>query len=583
VLLTAAILIPVLLRGWYPHDEGALGQAAERVLHGEVPHRDFDEIYTGLLTYWHALAFRLGGVASSTLRWPLFGLALGWAALLHRVAMRAMPGWAALLVVGASVLWSVPNYPAPMPSWYNLFFATAGLYALVRWRETDRAHWALLAGLAGGLSFLVKLSGVAFVIGAGLVLVLGTIDRGRGRSGRGGFVVVAAGLLTVLAVLWRPLAAADPRVLARLWLPLALLCVGVLVAEWRSPVRTADRVRALRQAFVPFLTGAAVPVLLWGVYLATVGALDDTLRAVFVTSFRRVDSAAVLPPTLDHLLGTAIVALALIPRAPRAAWLAAAAVAAAGGALLLQSGSSYAAYRGLWFVAWGLPILAAGWAVALLIAPTLRREPTTDLALTVTCVAIAILLVEFPFAAPIYTLYALPLTLLALAMLVRVGAPPAPPALVVLGLLIAVGALRLYPGGVPRLGFHFAVTPDSVPFAHPRSGLRMSPDDVSQYTALLGSIEELAPGRTLWAGPDAPEVYFLSGVPNRTRTMFDFLDDSPTATLPLAARVHRAGATLVVINTAPSFSARPREDELALLRARYPHERTHPGFVVLWQ
>jgi hypothetical protein len=175
------------------------------------------------------------------------------------------------------------------------------------------------------------------------------------------------------------------------------------------------------------------------------------------------------------------------------------------------------------------------------------------------------------------------LTLLALALLLRVGAPPAPPALVVLGLLIAVGALRLYPGGVPRLGFHFAVTPDSVTLAHPRSGLRMSPDDVSQYTALLGSIEELAPGRTLWAGPDAPEVYFLSGVPNRTRTMFDFLDDSPTATLPLAARVHRAGATLVVVKTAPSFSARPSEDALAQLRARYPHERTHPGFVVLWQ
>ena len=28
-------------RGWIPHDEGLLGQAAVRVLTGELPHRDF--------------------------------------------------------------------------------------------------------------------------------------------------------------------------------------------------------------------------------------------------------------------------------------------------------------------------------------------------------------------------------------------------------------------------------------------------------------------------------------------------------------------------------------------------------------
>ncbi|MEM7349697.1 MAG: hypothetical protein AAF657_02750, partial [Acidobacteriota bacterium] len=29
--------------GWIPHDEGMLGQCAERLLQGELPHRDFDE------------------------------------------------------------------------------------------------------------------------------------------------------------------------------------------------------------------------------------------------------------------------------------------------------------------------------------------------------------------------------------------------------------------------------------------------------------------------------------------------------------------------------------------------------------
>jgi len=49
-------------RGWVPHDEGLLGQSAERLLAGQLPHRDFDEVYTGGLSYLHALAFEVGGV-----------------------------------------------------------------------------------------------------------------------------------------------------------------------------------------------------------------------------------------------------------------------------------------------------------------------------------------------------------------------------------------------------------------------------------------------------------------------------------------------------------------------------------------
>ena len=47
---------------WVPHDEGALAQSAERTAHGQLPHRDFEELYTGGLTQVNALAFRVLGV-----------------------------------------------------------------------------------------------------------------------------------------------------------------------------------------------------------------------------------------------------------------------------------------------------------------------------------------------------------------------------------------------------------------------------------------------------------------------------------------------------------------------------------------
>ena len=59
---SAVYIYPFVDRGWVPHDEGLIGQSAERVLSGQLPHRDFDETYTGGLSYLHAVAFKLAGV-----------------------------------------------------------------------------------------------------------------------------------------------------------------------------------------------------------------------------------------------------------------------------------------------------------------------------------------------------------------------------------------------------------------------------------------------------------------------------------------------------------------------------------------
>jgi hypothetical protein len=62
---------------WVPHDEGTLGLSAERVLQGELPHRDFDD-YTGGLTFVHALAFREIGISSGSMRVVLFAFFVLW-------------------------------------------------------------------------------------------------------------------------------------------------------------------------------------------------------------------------------------------------------------------------------------------------------------------------------------------------------------------------------------------------------------------------------------------------------------------------------------------------------------------------
>ena len=131
----------------------------------------YDDIYTGGLAYLHAAFFSIGSHTSSTLRMPLFLFALPWVAALYAIARRFVPPIGAALVVVTAVVWSVPNYPASVPSWFNLFFATFGALALLRGLESGRRRWFVLAGVAGGISFLFKLSGIFYLLGGGIALM----------------------------------------------------------------------------------------------------------------------------------------------------------------------------------------------------------------------------------------------------------------------------------------------------------------------------------------------------------------------------------------------------------------------------
>ncbi|HUB28036.1 MAG TPA: hypothetical protein VL967_00005, partial [Terracidiphilus sp.] len=121
VLLIAGLYVgPRIGKGWVPADDGTLGQSAVRVLQGQLPHRDYAEIYTGGLSMLHALAFRVLGVNLMTLRVCVFLFFLLWLPAVYYIALRFTSPLGAGLTTLLAVSWSFPNYPAAMPSWYNL-------------------------------------------------------------------------------------------------------------------------------------------------------------------------------------------------------------------------------------------------------------------------------------------------------------------------------------------------------------------------------------------------------------------------------------------------------------------------------
>ena len=81
---------------------------------------------------------------------------------------------------------------------------------------------------------------------------------------------------------------------------------------------------------------------------------------------------------------------------------------------------------------------------------------------------------------------------------------------------------------------------------------------------------QLAPGEATLAFPDAPEVYFLSGLRNPTGVLFDFFDEDDGRVERVLATLDEHDVGVVVIKLNPSFSGRPPPDLMQELEARYP-------------
>ncbi len=596
LVLSGGILFAFRNRGWYPHDEGALGQSAERVLQGEVPHRDFAEPYTGALSYLHAAAFSVMGVRLTSLRMVVFLAATVWAWGLFHLGMRftSPPGAAILALV--AVVWSVPNYPASMPSWYNLFLATFGTLALARWIDDRQRRWLMLAGFLGGLSFLVKLSGLFFLIGAALFLVeasRGAKDASEAqvpRSAQGGRLMVTLILGLVMLMVWRPIAPLSPRFVVHFGMPVGFVVVGLAWREWSSPSTSLpERLAQLLRVGVPLAAGAAIAIVPALVAFAGAGALHAWYEGVFVDPFRRLDYANLPPPRLWVLV--AVIPLLLVlrplsdPAAPR--WrtlsLVLAVLAVAG---LVASALHDVPHRLVWQSLRGLvPVIGAVTAIVLVVPDKFGWKENRRLQVVLLgSVVVTTALVQFPYGSPIYFLYIAPLVILAAAAII--SAEDRTPILiqgVVAGFYLLFGALLVIPGAPFSIGSSFNGWIRTERLNLPRAGLSVQPYEVTQYETLIAKLREVSKDRPIWAGPDAPEVYFLGAFRNQTRTLFDFLESSGAMERDLLTMLESKGVGALAINHHPDFTPPLTAETLAEVSRRYPNADTLARFIVRWR
>ena len=608
-LASIVLLASRLHTGFLPEDDPSLSQLAERTLQGELPNVDFHDNFTGGLSYLDALALRMFGVRMLSPRIILLLFFVPWIAAVWYIASRIASPLNVALVTLLAAAWSVPVYPTPFGSWYNLYFATFGTAALFRYIETRRRHWLFWAGLCGGLSFVAKIFALYFFAAAALFFIFDEQDESaHNASPRTTWspysIFVSAGLVAfVLALIKLIRSGESGRSLAtslplyfHFVLPAAALSLLLVVREWSTP-RTASlaRFRALGWRAGYFAIGAVIPIAIFLIPYWRRHAVAKLLINLMLSS-ARLQHTSFSPPGNSIALLCLPVLLVLWANAEyrstraRAATIAALSIALG---LLLLAVRGHLLASGLVFFSMSqlLPLLVVIGAVALL-RERITGEAARERLLLLLAVATTLALFQFPIAAPIYFCLVAPFVWLALVAVGEAIADSrrdlsllAP----VLVFYLLFGLFVILPGQFYRS--YFDNRPEAALTLPRAQGFIGDQAMVEIYDQAIPEVLRHAGDAPIYAGPDSPGFYFLAGRRNPTPIYMDFLAGDDAQPQRILDAIDRNGVKAVAINhdgTYPGFSpynpsGPPPPELLEGLRKRFPNATVIGYFEIRWK
>ena len=607
--------------GWIPHDEGLMAQTAERVLRGELPHRDFDDTYTGGIAMMHAAAFHVLGTDLYSMRVVLLLFGIAVIPAIYYIAYQVASPTIAAFATWTAIAWSLPNYFAPLPSWYNLFFAIFGTCALLRFIDSGRHRWLVLAGVLGGCSILIKIVGLYYVAGSLLFLLFReqevaheTISHpsiwGNGIRRRPGLypfaLSVAVGMFVaaVILLIRRRFTWMDAILFV---VPSLALGTVVWVNEWRpESYSSISRWRNALITLVVFVVGVCIPLAVFLVPYVATGSLFELYHGVFISPQKRLDLVSHALPAASSLIALMPVALVLLIQLPRNSILNGSlftAIAAGIGLVAVFAGGTNSVYTGFWNSARPivpLVVLIGCWRLVVKSPNGMSKEERQKL-FVVLAMATTISFVQFPYSYGIYFCYAAPMVVLAVIYVATVQRLA--PKKLQFGLLLVYltfGLIWLNHGYIRSIGLTYVHVDSQTNLVMDRAQLTVPFFEANVYSPLVEEVQKHSKEKSfIYATADCPEVYFLCNRRNPTRTIYDFFDTDfqtdPVGRIDrLITMLDEKEIKVVVLHWTAEFSGVPAKELVAAIQSRFrssTHYRffpqddsqVNPDFSVLWR
>jgi len=483
-------------RYWLPRDDGYYAHIAERLLNGAVLNRDVQELHSGYIAFFNALAFRLLGTELVSLRYPPAVLGVVQAGLLFAM-LRPRGLLTAMAATLALSSLSFIQFPDPSAHWYAQFLFIA-LIACLQWMPAGARYRIETVGLLlATVAMTRQLTGVFVAIGTvGWLLI--ELPRTDDHRRRGGLAPAVAAIMAV-GVAGYLYARTDVLgwLLFGIW-PLALL-IAIAVC-----CRTDDR--AVVEALLRLAAGFALGTLPLIAYHAATGSLSDWYRDTVADAIALSGSEYIQHKTFILYLGLPLRQL----------------FAASGVADIAN---------GLYWPILLLSPLALG---AIVLARYLRVANAARARDPLPFLAVFYGLVALHYQVPAYLYFMIGTTVAGLLWIAAGGAKTARYGAIAVATALSATGLY-YQAGQP-----FARGPlgeiqgeRRVQLADTgleRFGLRIEADDARLYRSLVALIRDnTAPNDPILAIPAEPELYFLSGRRNPlpySYVNFGIIDDN---------------------------------------------------------
>lgn len=157
LLIAIAIAYPRWRAGIDWRDEGLLAFGTERVMHGEIPHRDFVSLQPPLSFYTAALAFKIGGTSLETLR--VFGLTIFFLlpVLIYGLARNFFGPILSFATAAPACVLGLPSvYFVPLAAWQGITMSVAGALLLIVALRLQRPWLGMAAGTLASLAILLR-------------------------------------------------------------------------------------------------------------------------------------------------------------------------------------------------------------------------------------------------------------------------------------------------------------------------------------------------------------------------------------------------------------------------------------------
>jgi hypothetical protein len=173
LLIGIAIAYPRWRAGIDWRDEGLLAYGAERVVHGEIPHRDFVSLQPPLSFYTAAVAFKLGGTSLATLRGFGLTIFLILPVLVYALARNFLGPILSFAAAAPVCILGLPYvYFVPLAAWQGITISFAAVLLFIVALRSQRPWLAMPAGAFTSVALLLRHDQALYTMAALLVLLV---------------------------------------------------------------------------------------------------------------------------------------------------------------------------------------------------------------------------------------------------------------------------------------------------------------------------------------------------------------------------------------------------------------------------